>query len=102
MKLEGLKKEHFKIYINSSYKIPDHYQKSESYCVTNAARQSKRHLKMALRCYKEMYGRYNKILFFARTNKSNSACRPLIDKLYVTELRSKRFFTVSFLPLAAK
>ena len=24
--------------------------------------------------------------------KSNSACRPLIDKLYVTELRSKRFF----------
>ena len=41
-------------------------------------------------------------LIFASSNKSNSACRPLFDKLHVTELRSKRFFTVSFLPLAAK
>ena len=92
MKLEGLKKEHFKIYINSSYKIPDHYQKSESYCVTNAARQSKRHLKMALRCYKEMYGRYNKILFLASSNKSNSACRPLIDIIFLEEALKKSTF----------
>ena len=33
-----------------------HYQKSESHCVTNIARQSNRTLKMASRCYKEMYG----------------------------------------------
>ena len=33
-----------------------HYQKFESYCVTNTACQSNGTEKMAARCYKEMYG----------------------------------------------